>query len=719
MILWLASYPRSGNTLLRIFLKEFFNLPTYSQYNDELDIGASEEFANLVGHKAFDHNWSDFYEQATSTSELVPIKTHEHPMDAQKAIYVVRHPKSVAVSLFHYLRDYGRFNFSMEDIVSGATAFGTWDDHYRAWNPQCRADTLFLKFEEMVERPQEALRNISEFLNVEPSTAALPSFEDLHALHPRFFRSGSTEDTKEDLSSDHLAILSFLGKDLMDQLGYQCESVPDGSAVAELIRSQSAALYESKLFQSHGPELDFWLKKEANHSLRRGVDAVVHYLNASFIQTPPEAWQAEFDQVKKIMWRTEGSLAEHNANDRAALEERIEDLTSQQSQLLTQVQELTNQTARLTTGSEALSRDLLAEAQKLQEANAARVRLQRKVSELEYVLEPSLRAVAKQRATRYALRERRRIKRTQSGSAAANQNPVGGDAETPQSIVSDVRSLVANRNITATESKSDVGIAVYTFDRPRHVVSVLEALRLQGALANVHVWIDGDQGRQTKRKEIDLVHACVEQFPVESIHRNRGNFGFRKMMLTSMQYMMDHYDKILILEDDCFPTQQAVNEFSAALDQTADNPDVLTVYGHPFLVPGEDEGIARFQGWGWAAHASKLKPIWESLIDCYLMREEEFTRFVDSVLTPEIEQKINITPGRQPTDTLRNFFAWDETLGLLAAIRGMRHLKTTTRVIYNFGAGMDSTHFTNLKHYRNPPFNMVSSAEIWNLYQDT
>lgn len=35
MIVWLASYPRSGNTFLRIVLHRLYGVPTYSVYDDD------------------------------------------------------------------------------------------------------------------------------------------------------------------------------------------------------------------------------------------------------------------------------------------------------------------------------------------------------------------------------------------------------------------------------------------------------------------------------------------------------------------------------------------------------------------------------------------------------------------------------------------------------------------------------------------------------------
>jgi hypothetical protein len=140
------------------------------------------------------------------------------------------------------------------------------------------------------------------------------------------------------------------------------------------------------------------------------------------------------------------------------------------------------------------------------------------------------------------------------------------------------------------------------------------------------------------------------------------------------------------------------------------------VYGHPFLTPSETETCARFQGWGWGTTSQKMLPILNELTQCFSMTESQYLEFVARTLTPEVEQAINVTPGRQPTDTLRRFFAWDETVCLLAARRGLAHKPTNPRVIYNFGLGTDGTHFDDVDVHRNPPFNMISLEEVWDVY---
>ncbi len=51
MIVWLASYPRSGNTFFRVILNSIFDIKTYSIYDDKGDIGADEKTSETVGHE--------------------------------------------------------------------------------------------------------------------------------------------------------------------------------------------------------------------------------------------------------------------------------------------------------------------------------------------------------------------------------------------------------------------------------------------------------------------------------------------------------------------------------------------------------------------------------------------------------------------------------------------------------------------------------------------
>jgi len=332
-----------------------------------------------------------------------------------------------------------------------------------------------------------------------------------------------------------------------------------------------------------------------------------------------------------------------------------------------------------------------------------------RLAKFESVLAPRLMSIITLRPLRFILSERNRAKKAGRSSASASKPDGGGSAAEHMPVKRVRRTSIYDSHVL----RKPIGVAVFAHDRAGHLAAILESLALQDEIANTTVFIDGDQGRPAKRRTIDKVEETARSFGVAHIRRNRGNYGFRKMMIIAMREMMAEHERILFLEDDCFPTGAAIKGFSYELDSIEDDSSIFSVYGHPFLVEGEGENFARFQGWGWATTRTKLRPIWEKLRDCYLMSEPEYLQFVKDALTPEVRARIEITPGRQPTATLEHFFAWDETVCLLTAMEGLTHHRSTERIIYNFGAGHGSTHFGHVDWFRHPPFNMIGRDDVW------
>ena len=262
----------------------------------------------------------------------------------------------------------------------------------------------------------------------------------------------------------------------------------------------------------------------------------------------------------------------------------------------------------------------------------------------------------------------------------------------------------------------EFGIIVYGHSRPLHIADVLESLQKQHALKYTHVWIDGHQNVSAVKQKVELVNAVVDKFPVASKRSHTGALGFRKMLLQSLIHTIQHFETFLVLEDDCFPTSDAVASFQVELSKIRDQPEIFSVYGHHFLMPCEDPVCTRFQGWGWGTTSEKLKPILEQLIQLYSVTEEEYLAYVRSVLTDEIIDRLDVTPPRLPTACLTRFFAWDETVALLAALARMVHKKTPKRTIYNCGIGGDSSRFKSNEMFFKPPFNIVPHEKIWQYY---
>jgi hypothetical protein len=294
---------------------------------------------------------------------------------------------------------------------------------------------------------------------------------------------------------------------------------------------------------------------------------------------------------------------------------------------------------------------------------------------------------------------------------------VGAEAPPlPRRFVSAEKLLEPVTNSAAARRRKPFGIVLFTFTRTDGALLIVESLRRQGALPFLEVWMDGDQGNPTTRRKLGEAEALLRRHGVKKIKRHRGNMQFRKLMLHALMHMAETYDRFLVLEDDCFPTHNAVEIFREQLEAYAGDPSVLTVYGHHFKLACERPRCPRFQGWGWSSYSDRLSPFLAELAYLFSIPEEAYIQWTREALTPDIKALVDCTPPRKASDTLTRFFAWDETLCLLAAMKGRWHVPTPEMCVFNFGVGDDSTHFHKLDWYRRPPFNMISKSEVWSVY---
>lgn len=263
------------------------------------------------------------------------------------------------------------------------------------------------------------------------------------------------------------------------------------------------------------------------------------------------------------------------------------------------------------------------------------------------------------------------------------------------------------------------GIIVFGNRRARALENTLLSIEKQGALSCTHVWLDGYAHSPDIAPKVKACQELSGRFPTAAWHVHNGRLGIEKLMLDGLTFMAGRYRFIIVLEDDCFPTHDAVKTFLQALTEVEEDRSVYSVYGHHFDVPGEGERFTRFQGWGWATTRDKLVPVLAQLKSMFDMTEEDYLRWTNSVLKPDIVQRLDVTPGRDVVKVLKRQFSWDSATALLTAILGLSHCKTPRRVVYNCGLGPDSGHFMNDTEFlRKPPFNMIGEDEVWQYYYE-
>lgn len=275
--------------------------------------------------------------------------------------------------------------------------------------------------------------------------------------------------------------------------------------------------------------------------------------------------------------------------------------------------------------------------------------------------------------------------------------------------------------LSAGPGEDKLGIILVVYNRPLHAQSVLESLRQQESLKDLHVWIDGTHGRGEYLQANDETLQVVKSFGIENIHHCHGHLGVEKLMLDALSFMSERYNRILILEDDCFPVEGAILQFEEGLKNINGNGSIFSVYGSHFGIERSgSQDFGRFQGWGWAAWSTSIRRYLPALKALFLMTEDEYREYTSKALTPELKLRLEITPGRDVTNALSRCFSWDSAICLLCAKDGLSHRRTKDHVIYNTGISEGIGHFRkDIKRFRDPPFKMITLDEAWRFYDQT
>ena len=195
MIIWLASYPKSGNTLLRSILSSYFyskdgefsfnNLNYISQFpltsqfmSAGINIDNDEEiFKNFI-------NVQNFLNQEKGKVKF--LKTHSALCkmygsnftdlnNTLGVIYIVRDPRNVVNSLAHHndlsmdeaadtMIDNSKF--LVKSVKNCRVFLGSWNSNYTSWkNLQVKNNYLLIKYEDLINKKKTTMLKILKFLD--------------------------------------------------------------------------------------------------------------------------------------------------------------------------------------------------------------------------------------------------------------------------------------------------------------------------------------------------------------------------------------------------------------------------------------------------------------------------------------------------------------------------------------------------------------------------
>jgi hypothetical protein len=155
---FLASFPRSGNTWLRFLLADV-------ALGRQVNFEEVDRVAPAVG-------FHDAAPRLAGAGRL--IKTHErHRGVYGRSVYMVRDVRDVLVSWYRVTRadpeDLSDFPAFVSDFMSDrASPYGSWIDHVRSWQAARRrgSQVLWRRFEDLKADPAGTLADVSDFSGI-------------------------------------------------------------------------------------------------------------------------------------------------------------------------------------------------------------------------------------------------------------------------------------------------------------------------------------------------------------------------------------------------------------------------------------------------------------------------------------------------------------------------------------------------------------------------
>ena len=196
MIIWISSYPKSGNTWLRSLISNY-----YFSKDGNFNFNLIKQIESFPSSKFF-KNYKDKFEKPEDTSKywimeqekinslnkVFFFKTHNalckvngnkftNKKNTLAAIYVIRDPRNIITSIsnhyqinekdaLNFMKDKNRGLFEKKDNrYTGFQALLSWDLHVKSWTENTLYPTLIIKYEDLISDSISSFEKILKFIN--------------------------------------------------------------------------------------------------------------------------------------------------------------------------------------------------------------------------------------------------------------------------------------------------------------------------------------------------------------------------------------------------------------------------------------------------------------------------------------------------------------------------------------------------------------------------
>jgi hypothetical protein len=279
MIVWIASYPKSGNTWVRSFLTAYYyckdgvfdinNLIKIQDYPNK------QFFKNEVKKGEIHKHWEESQINIVNQKKIKFLKTHNslisafgknftEPKYTLGVIYIIRDPRNVITSVKNH-NDFKTYEEALNMMQNDNTVISdysylnnhaktniinSWRINYQSWLRNNNYRRLLIKYEDILNNPYQTFRDIVIFVNTickfndnfdekkfnnSIETTSFKKLQELenqgkftesvYSIHDnrkvKFFNQGPDNDWKKNLSHELILKMNDYYKDDFKKFNYE------------------------------------------------------------------------------------------------------------------------------------------------------------------------------------------------------------------------------------------------------------------------------------------------------------------------------------------------------------------------------------------------------------------------------------------------------------------------------------------------------------------
>lgn len=243
------------------------------------------------------------------------------------------------------------------------------------------------------------------------------------------------------------------------------------------------------------------------------------------------------------------------------------------------------------------------------------------------------------------------------------------------------------------------GIALFLYNRLDHSKEVIKNLKLNN-IKKLYIFIDGIKKEEHKEASMAVRRLAYDiDWCEKEIVISEKNIGLANSIIKGINYVLEKHERIIVLEDDCVPTEDFFLYMETCLDKYEESNEIAAIngYKYPYKVSDNYEFDIFFTplttSWGWATWKREWKLFSRDndLLDRILSDKnlKDRINYINEGLIPMLKMQIN-----------GYLDSWAVYWTLLIIANNKLCVSSTKSKIVNIGLDNSGVHCRNLGKYK-------------------